>query len=132
MPLYGDGGNVRGWVHVDDHCRGVQFVLEHGEPGGVYHIRGDIELTNVELTRALLDRCGAGWDMVRWVSDRQGHDRRYSLDDSLLRSMGYRPRTPFAAGLEATVRWYQENRPWWEPLTRATGEQSSVAGGPAA
>ena len=132
VPLYGDGGNVRGWVHVDDHCRGVQFVLEHGEPGGVYHIRGDTELTNVELTQALLDRCGAGWDMVRRVSDRKGHDRRYSLDDSLLRGMGYRPRTPFAAGLDATVRWYQENRLWWEPLKRATGERPSVAGGPAA
>ena len=94
-------------------------------------VRGDTELTNVELTQALLDRCRAGWDMVRRVSDRPGHDRRYSLDDSLLCGMGYRPRTPFAAGLDATVRWYQDNRPWWEPPKRATGERSSVAGGPA-
>ena len=126
VPLYGDGGNVRGWVHVDDHCRGIHLVLERGEPGGVYHISGGTELTNAELTQALLDGCGAGWEMVQPVSDRQGHDRRYSLDDSLLRSMGYRPRVPFADGLAATIRWYRENRAWWEPLKRATGERPSA------
>jgi dTDP-glucose 4,6-dehydratase len=119
VPLYGDGGNVRGWIHVDDHCRGIQLVLERGEPGRIYHINGNAELTNVELTQALLDACGAGWDMVRPVEDRKGHDRRYSLDDSLLRSMGYRPGVSFADGLAATVQWYRENRPWWEPRKRA-------------
>jgi dTDP-glucose 4,6-dehydratase len=126
VPLYGDGGNVRGWVHVDDHCRGIHLVLERGESGGVYHISGGTELTNAELTQALLDGCGAGWEMVQPVSDRKGHDRRYSLDDSLLRSMGYRPRVPFADGLAATIRWYRENRAWWEPLKRATGERPSA------
>jgi dTDP-glucose 4,6-dehydratase len=126
VPLYGDGGNVRGWVHVDDHCRGIHLVLERGEPGGVYHISGGTELTNAQLTQALLDGCGAGWEMVQPVSDRKGHDRRYSLDDSLLRSMGYRPRVPFADGLAATIRWYRENRAWWEPLKRATGERPSA------
>src|SRR5580704_16351207 len=82
VPLYGDGGNVRGWIHVDDHCRGIQLVLEHGRPAETYHINGDAELTNLELTGALLDCCGAGWDMVTRVPDRKGHDRRYSLDDS--------------------------------------------------
>ena len=120
VPLYGDGRHVRTWVHVDDHCRGVQLVLERGEPGRVYHIAGDVELANVELTRAILDQCGADWTMVRRVSDRKGHDRRYALDDSVLRGLGYRPRTPFATGLAATVRWYRENRSWWEPL-KATG-----------
>ena len=86
VPLYGDGRNVRGWIHVDDHCRGVQLVLERGQPGHVYHINGDAELANTELTQALLDHCGAGWDMVGYVEDRKGHDRRYSLDDSLLRA----------------------------------------------
>jgi dTDP-glucose 4,6-dehydratase len=119
VPLYGDGLNVRGWVHVDDHCRGIQLVLERGEPGRVYHINGDAELTNVELTKALLGCCGAGWDMVALVEDRRGHDRRYSLDDSLLRGMGYAPQTDFTEGLRATVQWYQENRSWWEPLKRA-------------
>ena len=116
VPLYGDGLNVRGWAHVDDHCRGIQLVLEKGQPGCVYHISGDAEISNVELTRALLDCCGAGWDMVARVADRKGHDRRYSLDDSVLRGMGYAPQIPFSEGLKATVRWYQENRRWWEPL----------------
>ncbi len=120
VPLYGDGQNVRGWVHVDDHCRGIQLVLEHGEPGGVYHINGDAELTNIELARALLECCGVDWEMVAHVEDRKGHDRRYSLDDSLLRSMGFAPRTPFSQGLADTVRWYQRNRSWWEPMKLAT------------
>jgi dTDP-glucose 4,6-dehydratase len=116
VPLYGDGRNVRGWIHVDDHCRGIQLVLERGEPGRIYHINGNAELSNRELTEALLECCGAGWDMVTYVEDRKGHDRRYSLDDSLLRAMGYRPRIPFGEGLRDTVRWYQKNRQWWEPL----------------
>jgi len=118
VPLYGDGRNVRGWVHVDDHCRGIQLVLERGQAGHVYHINGNAELSNTELTSALLECCGAGWDMVASVEDRKGHDRRYSLDDSLLRSMGYAPRIPFRDGLKETVRWYEENRSWWEPLNR--------------
>ena len=116
VPLYGDGRNVRGWIHVDDHCRGIQLVLERGEPGRIYHINGDAELSNAELTEALLECCGASWDMVTYVEDRKGHDRRYSLDDSLLQDMGYRPRIPFREGLRDTVRWYQKNRQWWEPL----------------
>jgi dTDP-glucose 4,6-dehydratase len=119
VPLYGDGGNVRGWIHVDDHCRGIQQVLEHGRAGETYHISGDAELTNLELTTALLRCCDAGWDMVTRVPDRKGHDRRYSLDDSALRAMGYAPRVPFGQGLQETVRWYAAHRAWWEPLKRA-------------
>jgi dTDP-glucose 4,6-dehydratase len=118
VPLYGDGDNIRGWVHVDDHCRGVQMVLEHGEGGGIYHINGDAELTNRDLTAAILDACDASWDMVTMVEDRKGHDRRYSLDDSALRAEGYAPRITFASGLRSTVRWYVDNRDWWEPLKR--------------
>jgi dTDP-glucose 4,6-dehydratase len=125
VPLYGDGQNVRGWVHVDDHCRGIQMVLEHGTPGTIYHINGDVELTNAELTQAILDCCGAGWDMVTPVADRKGHDRRYSLDDSVLRSMGYAPRIPFREGLPATVRWYADHRRWWEPLKQSAARQAS-------
>jgi dTDP-glucose 4,6-dehydratase len=128
VPLYGDGQNVRGWVHVDDHCRGIQLVLERGEPGGVYHINGDVELTNIELARALLECCGADWEMVAHVEDRKGHDRRYSLDDSLLRGMGFAPRIPFSQGLADTIRWYERNRGWWEPLKRA-GHGVPAAGG---
>jgi dTDP-glucose 4,6-dehydratase len=116
VPLYGDGQNTRGWIHVDDHCRGIQFVLEQGEAGCAYNINGNVELTNMELTEKLLGSCGASWDMVVAVADRKGHDRRYSLDDSLLRRMGYAPRIPFSEGLKETVRWYQANRRWWAPL----------------
>jgi dTDP-glucose 4,6-dehydratase len=119
VPLYGDGQNVRGWIHVDDHCRGIQLVVEQGKPGVVYHVNGDAELTNIELTRSLLEICGTGWDMVTPVEDRKGHDRRYSLDDSVLRGMGYAPQIPFGEGLRATVDWYTGNRPWWEPLKNA-------------
>ena len=124
VPLYGDGGNVRAWVHVDDHCRGIQLVLSAGEPGRVYHVGGNAELTNLALTRLVLEHCGAGWDKVTRVPDRKGHDRRYSLDDSRLRAMGYAPGVPFAAGLADVVRWYRENRSWWEPL------KEGAAGGP--
>jgi dTDP-glucose 4,6-dehydratase len=116
VPLYGDGRNVRGWIHVDDHCRGIQLVLDRGEPGRVYHIDGGTELSNLELTEQLLAGCGATWDLVAPHPDRKGHDQRYSLDDSLLRSMGYAPRVPFQAGLAATIRWYADNRDWWAPL----------------
>ena len=129
VPLYGDGGNVRGWIHVDDHCRGIQLVLEQGQPGQVYHINGDAELTNLELTAALLECCGAGWEMVSRVPDRKGHDRRYSLDDGALRALGYAPRVPFGAGLEATVRWYADHRAWWEPLKRRDAEPAAAASG---
>ncbi len=129
VPLYGDGGNVRDWIHVDDHCRGIQLVLTDGAPGKTYHINGDAELTNLELTAALLESCGAGWDMVTRVADRKGHDRRYSLDDALLRGMGYAPRMPFGQGLEETVRWYADHRSWWEPLkTAGAGVGPSAAG----
>jgi dTDP-glucose 4,6-dehydratase len=118
VPLYGDGLNVRGWIHVDDHCRGIQLVLERGEAGRVYNINGNAELSNRELTTAILEACGASWDDVIPVTDRKGHDRRYSLDDSLLRSMGYAPRVPFPDGLKATIEWYAGNREWWAPLGR--------------
>jgi dTDP-glucose 4,6-dehydratase len=117
VPLYGDGGNVRDWLHVDDHCTGVQLVARRGRPGQIYHIGGGTELTNKELTGRLLEVCGAGWEMVEYVADRKGHDRRYALDiTKVTRELGYLPRVDFADGLAATVGWYRENRAWWEPL----------------
>ncbi len=116
VPLYGDGLNVRDWLHVDDHCRGIQLVLERGAPGEYYNIGGGRELTNQELTELLLEACGADWDMVEYVVDRKGHDRRYSLDDSKLRALGYAPQVEFERGLAETVQWYRDNRAWWEPL----------------
>lgn len=119
VPLYGDGGHVRDWIHVSDHCRGIQRVAEAGAPGEVYHIAGTAELTNLELTGRLLGLLGAGWDMVERVPDRKGHDRRYSLDDRKLRALGYEPRVAFEDGLAATVRWYADNPQWWKPLREA-------------
>ncbi|MEU7690494.1 dTDP-glucose 4,6-dehydratase [Microbispora hainanensis] len=116
VPLYGDGGNVRDWIHVSDHCRAIQLVAEVGEPGEVYHVAGTAELTNLELTRRLLDLLGASPALVRRVEDRKGHDRRYSLDDRKLRALGYAPQVSFDDGLEETVRWYADNPSWWKPL----------------
>jgi dTDP-glucose 4,6-dehydratase len=116
VPLYGDGLNVRDWLHVDDHCRGIQIVLERGEPGEIYNIAGGREMTNKELTSALLDACGATWDNVEYVVDRKGHDRRYSLSHDKISELGYEPRVRFEDGLAETVAWYRENRAWWEPL----------------
>ncbi len=116
VPLYGDGGNVRDWLHVEDHCQAVDLVLRAGEPGEVYNVGGGTELTNRALVERLLQACGAGWDRVRMVPDRPGHDRRYSVDDTKLRALGYRPRVGFEEGLAATVAWYRENEAWWRPL----------------
>jgi dTDP-glucose 4,6-dehydratase len=117
VPLYGDGLNVRDWLHVDDHCRGIALVLDGGRAGEVYHIGGGTELTNRELTARLLHALGADWSRVRPVEDRKAHDRRYSLDWSKInRELGYAPAVGFEDGLAATVRWYAENREWWEPL----------------
>ncbi|WP_410569090.1 dTDP-glucose 4,6-dehydratase [Amycolatopsis sp. cmx-4-61] len=117
VPLYGDGLNVRDWLHVDDHCHGIQLVAESGEPGEIYNIGGGTELTNRELTAKLLAAVGADWDSVEPVEDRKGHDRRYSVDITKInKELGYAPRVSFEDGLAATVAWYKNNRAWWEPL----------------
>jgi dTDP-glucose 4,6-dehydratase len=117
VPLYGDGLNVRDWLHVDDHCRGILKVLEGGRSGEIYNIGGGTELTNYEITLKLLELCGASTDMIEPVADRLGHDRRYSVDCTKISTeLGYQPLIPFEAGLEATVRWYYDNEAWWRPL----------------
>jgi dTDP-glucose 4,6-dehydratase len=117
VPLFGDGLNVRDWLHVDDHCRGIQFVADGGRPGEIYNIGGGTELTNRELTGRLLAALGAGWDMVEPVADRKGHDRRYSVDITKINTeLGYAPKVSFEDGLAETVAWYKENRTWWEKL----------------
>jgi dTDP-glucose 4,6-dehydratase len=132
LPLYGDGGHRRNWLHVSDHCRGVQLALLSGRAGEIYHIGGGTELSNVQLTERLLAACGADWDMVDRVPDRPGHDRRYSLDITKIREeLGYAPQIPFDLGLAATIRWYRDNRDWWEPLqTRAARSRDARAAGP--
>ncbi|MEU6364545.1 dTDP-glucose 4,6-dehydratase [Streptomyces sp. NPDC046931] len=117
VPLYGDGRNVRDWLHVFDHCRGIDLVLHGGRAGEVYHIGGGTELSNHKLTGLLLDAIGADWDRVEYVADRKGHDLRYSLNDGKIREqLGYAPQVDFAEGLAATVAWYRTHRSWWEPL----------------
>ncbi len=117
VPLYGEGANVRDWLHVDDHCRGIHLVLEGGRAGEVYNIGGGTEMTNKELTGLLLEATGTGWERVDRVTDRLGHDLRYSVDITKISTeLGYRPEVPFGEGLAATVEWYRRNREWWEPL----------------
>lgn len=116
VPLYGDGGNVREWIHVDDHCRAIRLVAERGEPGEVYHVAGTTELTNRELTERLLKAIGADWSAVEHVADRLGHDLRYSLSDAKLRGLGYEPRVAFEEGLAEVVGWYAAHADWWRPL----------------
>jgi len=118
VPLYGDGLNIRDWLHVDDHCRGIQLVVDGGEPGEIYNIGGGVEMTNRDLTATLLEATGREWDeFVTYVEDRKGHDRRYSLaDDKIRDELGYRPRVDFATGLAETVQWYRDNESWWRPL----------------
>jgi len=117
VPLYGDGMNVRDWLHVDDHCRGIALAIAHGKAGEVYNIGGGTELTNRELTERLLDGTGTDWSRVVMVEDRKGHDRRYSVDIAKsTRELGYQPLVEFDQGLADTVQWYRDNRAWWEPL----------------
>ncbi|MBU6531276.1 dTDP-glucose 4,6-dehydratase [Streptomyces sp. NPDC057245] len=124
VPLYGDGSNVRAWLHVDDHCAGVDLVRTRGRAGEVYNIGGGTELSNRELTARLLDALGAGPDRVTPVADRKGHDTRYSVDWNKARdALGYRPHRDFAAALAETVAWYRDNRAWWEPLGRSLRER---------
>ncbi len=117
VPLYGEGANVRDWLHVDDHCQGIHRVVLEGAAGEVYNIGGGVELSNRELTERLLAACGADWSRVVHVADRKGHDRRYSVDiTKISRQLGYRPEIDFDQGLAETVAWYTENRDWWQPL----------------
>ena len=122
VPLYGDGGNIRDWLHVDDHCRGIALVLAAGRAGEIYNIGGGTELTNIELTDMLLRATGRAESFVERVADRKGHDRRYSVDIQKISSeLGYAPQVDFAAGLAAVVEWYRDNRWWWEPLKERAG-----------
>ncbi|MCB0915749.1 MAG: dTDP-glucose 4,6-dehydratase [Actinobacteria bacterium] len=121
VPLYGEGNNVRDWLHVDDHCNGIQLVLDGGRAGEVYNIGGGTELTNKELTFMILEAMGAGEEMMKRVADRKGHDLRYSVDISKISAeFGYAPAVPFEQGLAETIEWYQTNEDWWRPLKANT------------
>jgi dTDP-glucose 4,6-dehydratase len=116
VPLYGAGLNIRDWLHVTDHCRGIDTVIEHGTPGEVYNIGGGNEVRNVDLTHALLRLADRPDSLIKKVADRPGHDMRYSLATGKLRQLGWTPRIPFDEGLKETVHWYRDNEWWWRPI----------------
>jgi dTDP-glucose 4,6-dehydratase len=116
LPVYGDGLNVRDWLHVEDNCTGIDLVLREGVPGEVYNIGGGNEVQNLALTRRILELLGKGEDLIRYVADRPGHDRRYAVDCTKLRALGWRPEVPFEAGLARTVQWYCDHPEWWRPI----------------
>jgi dTDP-glucose 4,6-dehydratase len=119
LPLYGDGRQIRDWLHVDDHCAAIELVLRQGEAGEVYNVGADEEHENVELTRVIVDHLGADPSLVRHVDDRAGHDRRYSLETTKIRSLGWQSRRDWAAAVRETIDWYRDNREWWEPIKRS-------------
>jgi dTDP-glucose 4,6-dehydratase len=117
VPVYGTGENVRDWLHVDDHCRGIYSVLMNGRSGEVYNIGGGRELTNNEITRLILEAMGADESSIEYVEDRKGHDLRYSVDWAKInRELGYEPQIKFEDGLKETIQWYRDNEAWWKPL----------------
>jgi dTDP-glucose 4,6-dehydratase len=116
LPLYGDGKQIRDWLYVEDHCAGIENVLRGGKPGEVYNVGGGDEHENIDVAERLLTLTGADRSLLRRVADREGHDRRYSLDTTKLRSLGWAPQTAFDDGLALTVEWYRANREWWAPI----------------
>ena len=116
VPLYGDGRNVRDWLHVEDHCRAVDLLIANGADGEVYNIGGGNDVMNVDLTKRILGSLGKPLSLIKPVADRPGHDRRYCLDTSKLRSLGWAPQVPFEQGLRDTIDWYRSNEWWWRPI----------------
>jgi dTDP-glucose 4,6-dehydratase len=119
VPLYGDGLNERDWLHVSDHCRAIDLLLDRGTPGEVYNVGGGNHVRNVDLTKRILDCVGKPESLIRPVADRPGHDRRYAVDTSKLRALGWAPQVPFEIGLQETVAWYRQNEWWWRPIKDA-------------
>jgi len=116
LPVYGDGLQVRNWLYVEDFGRGIGHVLEHGTPGEAYNVGGPDECTNIEVVKRIIELTGADEGLLQYVTDRPGHDRRYSLGSEKVRELGWEARTHFLEGLEQTVAWYRDNPGWWEPI----------------
>jgi len=114
IPIYGSGSNIREWIHVDDHCTGIETVLEYGKPGEIYNIGSSTELTNLEIAMKIIKINGESKESIDFVEDRLGHDLRYSVNFSKIEKMGFRNRITFENGLDSTIDWYKENRIWWE------------------
>jgi dTDP-glucose 4,6-dehydratase len=117
LPVYGDGKNVRDWIHVEDHCAGIVAALFEGKPGAVYNFGGNSEMVNVDLVRMILKRLGKPESLITFVEDRLGHDRRYAIDSSFAqRELNWKARKDFEQGLAETIQWYIDNQSWWQPL----------------
>jgi dTDP-glucose 4,6-dehydratase len=116
LPVYGDGMQVRNWIYVEDFARGIGHVLDHGVPGEVYNVGGPDECPNLEVVRRIIELTGASEELIEYVTDRPGHDRRYSLSSDKVRALGWEPREFFADGLAKTVAWYREHQDWWAPI----------------
>jgi len=116
LPLYGDGKNIRDWIYVTDHCDAIDFVLNYGTDGDVYNIGGGNERNNLEITQLILHALGKSTDLINYVKDRPGHDRRYSLDCTKLAALGWKPKFTFDEAMSLTVAWYKNNRWWWEKI----------------
>jgi dTDP-glucose 4,6-dehydratase len=117
LPVYGDGMNIRDWIHVADHCEAIDVVLHNGKEGNVYNVGGENERTNIEIVKLILKALGKPETLIKYVKDRPGHDRRYAIDSTKLKKeLGFSPKTDFAHGMEETVKWYRKNRDWWERI----------------
>lgn len=125
VPVYGDGQQIRDWLHVDDHCRAIDLVLQKGERGQIYNVGANHqpEHTNLEVTNIILDELNQPPSMIEHVTDRPGHDRRYAVDTNKIGRLGWKPQVDFATGIRATVRWYVDHRDWWEPILAGTFQE---------
>jgi dTDP-glucose 4,6-dehydratase len=121
IPIYGDGMNIREWLHVSDHCHAIAVAATKGQKGKIYNIGGGVEKSNLEVARLIISRLGLDEDLIEFVPDRPGHDQRYSVDDGEIRSLGYSPMIEFEQGLQNTIDWYQANEQWWRPISKPIG-----------
>jgi len=122
LPVYGDGRNVRDWIHVIDHCAAIVAALFEGKPGSIYNFGGDAEMVNIDVVKTILDKLGKPPSLISFVTDRLGHDRRYAIDSSLAQQeLNWKPRRDFKEGLDETIQWYIDNQSWWQPLLERTG-----------
>ena len=129
LPVYGDGLNVRDWLHVDDHCAAIDAILRRGREGEVYNVGGHNERSNIEVVRTILRALGKGEDQITYVTDRKGHDRRYAIDPTKIgRELGWQPATKFDDGIQATISWYQEHETWWADILSGAYEKRNAEG----
>ena len=119
LPIYGDGGNIRDWLYVEDHCAAIDLVLHHGKPGEIYNIGGNNEWSNLDLTKEILSLLDKPVSLIEFVKDRPGHDRRYAIDATKIRQqLSWKPQYSFEKGIRQTINWYLQNREWWEQIKK--------------